>query len=485
MKSLKTIIVVLVMAAVFLVGGSIALAQSGAGAPATGNIAIRDGINPGEVVVSWDAVLGTTHYRIGYVNMETDYPLAKASVTGDWISAFIYVDENARNIQVSNGRAEYTVRRLEQDARHAFTVLTSSNFVDTGGAGSVSSEFSWPSNPRWTFHTVADRGGAPGPAPSFDFVIMYPNCDAVRAHYPGGATQSSPIYRPELDPDGDGVACEPISAIDIDRAALVTFYNATDGPNWTNNSNWLSNAPLNQWHGVTTDRGGRVTALNINSNQLRGELPAELGSLVKLQRLDLDDNQLSGGLPAELGSLTNLQQLHFWGNQLSGEIPSWLGTLTSLSSLTLAANQFSGSIPVELSELTNLTSLDLYLNQLSGEIPTELETLTNLTFLSFGRNQMTGEIPAELGNLTNLTFLSFDWNRLSGPIPPELGSLANLQKLYLSENQLTGQIPTDLSNLVNLHAIELGGNRLTGCIPAALRNVSHNDFARLGLPFCN
>ena len=211
MKMLKWVIALMIIATAFLVGGSIALAQSGASAPATGNIAIRDGINPGEVVVSWDAVPEATYYRIGYVNMVTDYPLAKASVTGDWINAFIYVDENARNIQVSNGRAEYTMRRLEQDARHAFTVLTSSNFVDTGAAGSVSSEFSWPSNPRWRFHTVADRGGAPGPAPSFDFVSMYPNCDAVRAHYPGGVRQGSPIYRPALDRDRDGIACEPSS----------------------------------------------------------------------------------------------------------------------------------------------------------------------------------------------------------------------------------------------------------------------------------
>ncbi|MDE2785202.1 MAG: excalibur calcium-binding domain-containing protein [Chloroflexota bacterium] len=163
--------------------------------------------------MSWDAVPGATHYRIGYVNMVTDYPLAKASVTGDWINAFIYVDENARNIPVANGRAEYTVRRLQQDARHAFTVLTSSNFVDTGAAGSVTSEFSWPSNPRWTFHTVADRGGATAPGPGIDFVSMYPNCDAARAHYPGGVRQGSPIYRPVLDRDGDGVACEPASTV--------------------------------------------------------------------------------------------------------------------------------------------------------------------------------------------------------------------------------------------------------------------------------
>lgn len=134
------------------------LAGAQSGAPATGNIRVRDGANPGEVIISWNAVPQATHYRIGYVNMETDYPLAKTSVTGDWINAFIYVDENARNVPVSSGRAEYTVRRLEQNVRHAFTVLTSNSFVDTGGGGSVNSEFSWPSSPRWEFHTVADRG---------------------------------------------------------------------------------------------------------------------------------------------------------------------------------------------------------------------------------------------------------------------------------------------------------------------------------------
>ena len=117
----------------------------------TGNIAVRNGTNPGEVVISWDAVPSATHYRIGYVNMEVDYHLAKASCTQEWIEAFVYVDVNAKNIPVTNGRAEYTVRRLSEGARHAFTVLTSNSFVDSGGGGSVSSEFFWPSNPRWTF----------------------------------------------------------------------------------------------------------------------------------------------------------------------------------------------------------------------------------------------------------------------------------------------------------------------------------------------
>ena len=136
-------------------------ASAQAGAPATGNIEVRDGVNPGEAIISWDAVPQATHYRIGYVNMVQDYPLAKASVTGEWIEAFVYVDVNARNFTISGSRVEYTLRRLAQGDRHAFTVLTSDNFADTGGGGNVSSTFFWPpSGSRWEFHEVADLGGA-------------------------------------------------------------------------------------------------------------------------------------------------------------------------------------------------------------------------------------------------------------------------------------------------------------------------------------
>ena len=122
------------------------------GVPPATNFELRNGPNAGETVISWDAVPQATHYRIGYVNMEVDYHLAKASCTEEWIEAFVYIDVNARNIPVRNGRAEYTLRRLAPGARHAFTVLTSSNFADSGSGGSVRSEFFWPpQGSRWEF----------------------------------------------------------------------------------------------------------------------------------------------------------------------------------------------------------------------------------------------------------------------------------------------------------------------------------------------
>ena len=53
-----------------------------------------------------------------------------------------------------------------------------------------------------------------------------------------------------------------------DREALVALYHATDGPNWRNNTNWLSDAPLDEWHRVSTDSAGSVIGLGLGRNRL-------------------------------------------------------------------------------------------------------------------------------------------------------------------------------------------------------------------------
>ena len=288
--------------------------------------------------------------------------------------------------------------------------------------------------------------------------------------------------------DDPGTGTSPAT----DREALVALYEATNGPNWVNNDNWLTDAPLGEWFGVDTDASGRVIRLNLSGrwdseaqewirHGLSGQIPTKLASLVSLQWLDLSRNNLSGGIPPELGNLANLQWLSLGGNQLSGSIPPELGSLANLQWLDLGGrwdstsqkwiyNQLSGVIPAELGSLTSLQSLDLSGNQLSGSIPPELGSLANLQWLSLSGNQLSGSIPPELGSLANLQWLSLSGNQLSGSIPPELGSLANLQWLslsgnQLSGNQLSGSIPPELGNLANLQSLSLSGNRLSGVHP--------------------
>ena len=66
--------------------------------------------------------------------------------------------------------------------------------------------------------------------------------------------------------------------MESDRAALVVLYNATGGANWTNNTNWLTDAPLSEWFGVTT-QSSRVVGLRLAGNGLSGALPPALGDL--------------------------------------------------------------------------------------------------------------------------------------------------------------------------------------------------------------
>ena len=192
-----------------------------------------------------------------------------------------------------------------------------------------------------------------------------------------------------------------------DRAVLIALYHSTGGANWVANANWLSDRPIGEWHGVTTDSNGRVVWLELGGNQLTGEIPPELGGL------------------------SNLTGLVLYGNGLTGEIPP------------------------ELGRLSNLTRLDLGDNQLAGEIPPELGRLSNLRELGLGFNQLTGEIPPELGRLSNLTSLTFDGNGLTGEIPPELGGLSNLNHLVLGGNPLTGCIPEGLRDIEHNDLVEL------------------------------
>ena len=295
----------------------------------------------------------------------------------------------------------------------------------------------------------------------------------------------------------------PGGAQTSDRALLVALYNATGGPNWTNNANWLSSEPLNEWHGVNTDDSGHVNGLELhnnqlmgsipsalgnlsdleqlrlNDNQLTGGIPASLGSLSNLTRLDLDDNQLVGEIPQELGNLSNLTHLDLNDNQLTGSIPTWLSNFSNLEFLNLGGNQFTGPVPAWLSNLSNFEVVSLWGNQLTGSIPAQLANLSNLEVLSLGGNQFIGEIPSQLGNLSNLTWLDLDDNQLVGEIPQELGNLSNLTHLDLNDNQLTGSIPTWLSNFSNLEFLNLGGNQFTGPVPAWLGNLSNLEVLSL------
>ena len=250
-----------------------------------------------------------------------------------------------------------------------------------------------------------------------------------------------------------------------DRDILVALYQATDGPNWNNGENWLTDAPLGEWYGVKTAGRGWVTELSLDENDLTGPIPPVLGHLTSMETLYLDENDLTGPIPSELGNLTSLVRLALSSNNLSGPIPPELGNLTSLEALSLPSNELTGPIPSELGTLRRLGWLSLANNNLSGPIPPELGNLTSVEGLLLSSNNLSGPIPPELGNLTSLEVtLNLSSNDLTGPIPPELGNLTSLEKMRFQRNNLSGMVPQSFLGLDKLNRFQFQENSGL-CVP--------------------
>ena len=257
-----------------------------------------------------------------------------------------------------------------------------------------------------------------------------------------------------------------------DYYALAALYSVTNGPGWTNSTNWLSGEPLGTWHGVQTDTDGKVLVLGLAENGLRGPLPPEIGELRSLRELRIFNTEITGPLPPEIGQIENLRILYLGRSQLTGPLPPEILQLRNLRSLDLGSNRLTGSIPSEIGRLHYLSQLNLGRNQLTGPLPPEIGQLENLGQLNISENQLTGPLPPEIGQLENLWELNFSENQLTGPLPPEIGQLENLRKLNFSENQLTGAIPSEFGELNMLEEILLSSNLLTGNIPDTIGDLA-------------
>ncbi len=204
----------------------------------------------------------------------------------------------------------------------SFDAVSAGN-LHTCGVGSDGSVACWGSD---------EYGQATPPAGSFS--------PTARAAEPTPAATAAPTMQSVLPMSTPRPTAAPLAQTppETDREVLVALYNATGGPTWNYGSNWLSDVPISEWEGVTTDDNGRVTQLDLYGNELTGEIPAELGNLANLEQLDLFGNQLSGEIPPELGNLADLAFLFLNENQLSGCVPSSL----------------SGRLNMEYSELGGL-----------------------------------------------------------------------------------------------------------------------------------
>jgi Leucine-rich repeat (LRR) protein len=206
-----------------------------------------------------------------------------------------------------------------------------------------------------------------------------------------------------------------------------------------------------------------VTSIVLDSKNLQGSLPTELGHLTFLEELNLSNNAITGELPSELGSLTTLNELDLSNNSFSKSIPPKLWSLPLLGVVFLNDNSLTGQIqlPDDSSSFApNLLDVRLHGNDLSGPIPAWFSQLTLLKTWNAGGNQFTGILPTDPAS--SLSFLDFSWNNLTGPVPSKL--LEQLTYLYLEHNHFTGRLPAVKTS--SLKVLWLHENSLTGDVPS-------------------
>ncbi|MEM1258063.1 MAG: leucine-rich repeat domain-containing protein [Bacteroidota bacterium] len=201
--------------------------------------------------------------------------------------------------------------------------------------------------------------------------------------------------------------------------ALLELKAKTKGDFWTHP--WDQSQPISSWHGITV-KDGKVVALDLSNNNLRGKIPMTIGNLRYLEVLDLSGNHIEGRVPGLFRKFENLKVVNLSNNALAGDIPSTIHKLKNLEELNLNNNQLEGELPKGISELSQLKTLALANNGLRGELPPGMENMKKLKELYLSNTKISGleslrklseqqlvmtDFKIKAGNLVPLDFTQF------------------------------------------------------------------------------
>ncbi|KAG7337090.1 RHS repeat-associated core domain containing protein [Nitzschia inconspicua] len=316
------------------------------------------------------------------------------------------------------------------------------------------------------------------------------------------------------------------------KEILDQLYDATDGDEWSLNTNWKSiNIGVCSWHGVFCNDRGDVTRLELDRNNLSGSIPPDFWKLSTLTEVNLRANLLLDasfhGLESDdpendprapinllilaenqlstiqgIGNLhETLEYINLNKNRIDQTLPDDLFDLTNVKTLYVAFNQLTGTLPTLIGKLTKMTEFYAFRNHLTGPLPSELGRLDKCQIFGVGNNLWSGTLPTELNDMVNMRDLSIHNSPttefvggndvstsrqhvgITGPLL-SFGNMPYLSMLYLDGNNLSGSIPPDFlrhnNNIEKDVTVGLRNNKLTGAIPKALERFEKLNIELVG-----
>ena len=209
-----------------------------------------------------------------------------------------------------------------------------------------------------------------------------------------------------------------------------------------------------------------LTDFILTDVHLTGSLMSELiTEMPRVERLSLDMNDLKGQIPVELGNLNSLRFLSMRDNAFSGAIPESLGQPRKLRYLSLRGNRLTGKIPVEFSSDESLPFLE-HLDLSRQKVDDRGTGLSNSAGL-------TGKLPA-FNSQTNLRQLDLSFNSLTGTVASDFLASVNPQTFdyaFLGSNEISGTVAASALARLPYDAVFLEDNKISGladgiCDPA-------------------
>ena len=289
-----------------------------------------------------------------------------------------------------------------------------------------------------------------------------------------------------------GVSCDKkghVTALDLSRESITGGIDDSSSLFSLQHLRILNLAD-NNLHSVIPSafkRMENLTYLNLSYAGFVGQIPIEISQMIRLITLDLSCFPNFGlklenpDLRKVVQNLTSIRQLYLDGVTISAGGHEWSSVLMSLHDLQevrMSDCDLSGPLDPSLSRHESLSVILLEGNNLSSAVPETFADFKFLTILNLFDCQLTGTFPQKIFNIGTLLAVDVAWNHNLQGFFPDF-PLGSLHTLIVSNTRFSGAFPHSIGNMKNLTELDFSYCQFNGTLPNSLSNLTELSFLDL------